>query len=82
MAVADIKIEIMNTEFDAVVEYDYTPAVQAKLDALPEDCYPAESEEVCVHSLLIGDSNGEYSDYSGLIDLIHDDLVEAIKESE
>jgi len=82
MAKADIKIEIMNTEFDAVVEYDYTPAVPAKLDALPEDCYPAEPEEFGINDLTLIDDKGHQYDISDLVCLMEDDLIEAIKESE
>lgn len=41
--------------FDVWVEYNVTPGRPAKLNALPEDCYPAEAPEVEFVSVKAGE---------------------------
>ena len=43
--IEEIQIEIEGVEFEARVEFNYTPGRDAVLFALPEDCSPEEPEE-------------------------------------
>ena len=38
-------------EVEVEIKYTYTPGTPAKLDALPEDCYPADGPEVEIETI-------------------------------
>lgn len=79
---SEITIEILGCECNARVEFEYSPGCVARVDALPEDCYPAEDEEYELLSLkIINDEGGEIC-VSGLLDDDHicELIIEILKE--
>jgi hypothetical protein len=44
-------------EYDAQIEYAYTPARRGRYSGAPEDCYPDEPEELEVISVAVGGSD-------------------------
>ena len=67
-----------NIELD--VEFTYVGGIPAKIDALPEDCYPAEDEEIEIQSITC---NGESVETDDLYLSIKGEMVwidEDIKE--
>ena len=76
-----VTIELCNKEFDVEVIFDFTPEVIAKVDALPENCYPGEAEIWDIYGLCLKDDDGNFVvDICKLIDHIEDDLIQAIKD--
>lgn len=78
---ADYKLVVCGIPCGAVIT-SYSPGYPAKLNALPEDCYPAEDAEI---EFYIVDKNGYRAEWiMNKMDDIHwdyatDDLLEAMQ---
>ncbi len=76
-----VSIEINGTVFDADCDYEYEPHVPAKLDGLPEDCYPEEPEHIGITG-LVAQINGKpvILDYLLEVESITDELEEQLRD--
>ncbi len=76
-----VSIEINGTVFNADCDYEYEPEVRAKLDALPEDCYPEEPE--CFGLIkLVAQINKQSVDLTYLlyVESIKEELIEQLRD--
>lgn len=69
-----LEVVVSGQLFD--VEFDFTRGCSAKLDAAPEDCYPAEDDEVEIIELTFSGMGDEYS----LTEICSDKFTALIKE--
>jgi len=71
-----ISIELLASEIDVEVDFDFEPAVAGCYTGLPENCFPDEPEVLEINKLTVGKV-----DVSWMIEGNELMLVELVKES-
>ena len=74
-----ITIEIENSELDLAVDFDFVGGTPAKIDALPEDCYPEEPDEYEIDKAFIVFKDGSH-DVSYLIGDIYESIEDRLED--